>query len=354
MSSKLPSVHKTQIPSARKTELDVLRVLCCFMVICIHLVFQGWNTLSTRSLSWQGLNLCNSLVRGGIPTFVMLSGINFLKEEKPFRLLLRKYILRIAVLFALWTFFYAADQVGFAQLASVSGWKNILYQCFDEKYHLWYLTNTFGAYLALPLLWPVVHYKDGKYLRYVLWLYLTYSGITCILQLLPNHNLFMPTVRQVAPAVTTFPCLMLIGYYFYEYEPIRRSNAFWITAFFAIALITAALNGCLSYHRQQPENALLENFSFASILEGICLLHIFKNMRFTKYTHLWTWLSSCTLGIYLLHVFALEHLQKYLSFNIFFAPLPISLPILTVCIFLICFVAASLLKRIPFIGKWIV
>lgn len=345
---------RSQISVGRKTELDALRVLSCFMVICIHVVFQSWNDISPRTFGWQMLNVCNCLVRGCVPVFIMLSGISFLGEEKPIAVLLRKYVLRIAVLFLFWTVLYAIDTVGFKNICCVAGLKNLIFQCFDEKYHLWYLASTIGAYLVLPLLWPVA--KRPEHLKYLVIVFLVYASFTFGAQYLPHHKEFMPTVYQIAPAFSNFPALMLVGYYFYHYEPIRKGTGFWLTALILCVALTAALNGYTSYAQNEPDNAAIQNLSLPSILEGICLLHIFKNCskKFEKHSSVLLYLSSCSLGIYLLHIFALEHLQKYLSFDCAFAPLYLSLPILAVTIFLICLAVVSLLKRIPVVGKWIV
>lgn len=349
---------KTLTATGRRAEIDALRVLACFMVICIHVIFEAWYVPSVQSLAWQCLNLCNSLVRGCVPAFVMISGIHFLREEKPISVLFRKYILRLFVIYLLWMFLYAVDTVGLRELWSAEGVKNVIALCLKGKYHLWYLASTVGAYLLMPLLWCVAHWKDGKYLKYLCYLYLASSVLQIVAALMPMKTLFLNAHSLLAPGVTSFPMLMLMGYYVYEKSGFSWSNRKCLVLFFTTVLLTAAINGAVSWRAGEPQKDLLGNFSFSSVVEGLCLLILFKNVGsarlFTKHSGLWFRLSSCTLGIYLIHVFVLEHLASWFSFDTSFAALPVSLPVLAVSVFLISLTVVALLRRIPVIGKWIV
>ena len=349
---------RTLTATGRRAEIDALRVLACFMVICIHVIFEAWHVPSVKSFAWQCLNLCNSFVRGCVPVFAMISGIHFLREEKPISVLFRKYILRMFLIYLLWVVLYAVDEVGLRALRSAEGLEKLFRLCAEGKYHLWYLACTVGAYLLVPLLWCVARWKDGKYLKYLCYLFLLASALQIVAYLLPKRELFLTAYSLLAPGVTAFPMLMLLGYYVYEKGGFPWSNGKCLVLFFVTVLLTAAANGALSWHKGEPLSDLLGNFSFSSVFEGLCLLILFRNIGtaslFTGHSRLWLRLSSCTLGIYLIHVFVLEHLASWFSIDVSFAPLPVSLPALAVGVFLISLAVVALLRRIPFVGKWIV
>lgn len=348
----------TKLSTSRKVELDALRALSCLMVILIHVTYQGWHTISSRSVSWQLLSLLNGACRGAVPAFVMISGIFFLKKEMPLKTLYTKYILRMFVVYAIWELAYAVDTVNLSALTTLDGWKDVVIEASNSKYHLWYLPNAIGSYIALPMIWPLVRYKDGKYLKYVMIVYLSYLALTDVLQCLPKNEIFSPPVRRFAPSFTSFQCLMLIGYYLYEVQTTSRSNKFWIPMLVAMILLSAIVRGCFAYRDGEQSSLWLGTFTFPNVSIGICLLQIFKNLRssavMTKLSGLWTEISACSLGIYLLHVFVMEHLTDWLQMDIHFAPIYLSVPILTILIFLICWGVVALLRRIPKVGKWIV
>lgn len=76
----------------------------------IHVAADNWNAADVRSFEWQVFNFYDSLVRFGVPVFVMISGALFLKPDKdiPVKKLYSKYIFRIVIAFVFWSFIYAA------------------------------------------------------------------------------------------------------------------------------------------------------------------------------------------------------------------------------------------------------
>lgn len=348
----------TSLGTARKTELDALRVLACLMVIAIHVCFSGWHKASPASTTWQFTNFCNSLTRGSVCVFVLISGANLLREEKPLPLLYKKYILRLFLSYAVWALFYAADEVGLHGLTSLSGIKSLIYNCFDAKYHLWFLASMVGAYMALPLLWCVVRWEDGKYVKYLCLAFLGLSGLLSLVSVLPLPHVILNALQQFFLPIGYFPGTMLVGY-FLSGDFLKRVRIWQLWAvFFAAVLLTTACNGFLSYRAGEAKDILLGNFSITSLTEACCLFCLFRkaaaNPIFTKYPLFWKRLSVCTLGIFLLHVFVLEHFELWLGVTIFSLPVPLSIPLLTVGIFIVCLAATALLRRIPFVGKWLV
>ena len=62
---------------------------------------------------------------------------------------------------------------------------------------------------------------------------------------------------------------------------------------------------------------------------------------------MFTKIANLSFGIYLIHILVLETLDKKLLFNTMSLPAMISVPVLTVVVFVISFAIAALLKRIP-------
>ncbi len=348
----------TALGTARKTELDALRVLACLMVISIHVCSSAWYNVSPASITWQFTNFCNSLTQGAVCIFVLISGANLLREEKPLPLLYKKYILRLFLCYAAWALLYAVDEVGLHGLTSLSGIKSMIYNCFDAKYHLWFLGNMVGAYMALPLLWCVVRWEDGKYVKYFCLAFLGLSGLLSLASLPQLPNIILKALQRFMLPIGSFPGMMLVGY-FLSGDVLKRVRIWQLWAvFFAAVLLMTACNGFLSYRAGEAKDILPGGFSIPSMTEACCLFCLFRkaaaNPIFTKHPLFWKRLSVCTLGIFLLHVFVLEHLKLWFGVTIFSLPVPLSIPLLTVGIFIVCLAATALLRRIPFVGKWLV
>ena len=96
--------------NSRKYYLDYLRVSATFAVMSLHIAADNWLNAGVRSFEWQVFNFYDSLVRFGVPVFVMISGALFLNPDKyiPVKKLYTKYIFRIAAAFVFWSFLYAA------------------------------------------------------------------------------------------------------------------------------------------------------------------------------------------------------------------------------------------------------
>jgi surface polysaccharide O-acyltransferase-like enzyme len=86
--------------------LDVLRAIACIMVVLIHL--SGEMSKNDTFSYWTG-NVVNSLARGGVPLFVMISGALMLNEQYEFtRAKWLSHLKKFALIFAVWSCAYAA------------------------------------------------------------------------------------------------------------------------------------------------------------------------------------------------------------------------------------------------------
>ena len=61
---------------------DFLRIFATLSVMVLHVTAQNWHGTSVSSFEWQTFNFFNSIVRWGVPIFVMISGALFLNERE--------------------------------------------------------------------------------------------------------------------------------------------------------------------------------------------------------------------------------------------------------------------------------
>lgn len=91
----------------RVVYFDYLRVFATFAVMILHISAQNWYTTDVNGFEWQVFNFYDSIVRWGVPIFVMISGSLFLDREIPLRKMYSKYIFRMAISFFVWSVIYA-------------------------------------------------------------------------------------------------------------------------------------------------------------------------------------------------------------------------------------------------------
>lgn len=358
MSSKQQSA--LNLPAGRQANLDALRVLSCFLVILIHVSGAKWGAVEMGTLQWQIFNIYSAVARCAVPLFVMMSGAAFLRRPQPVPLseLFRKYIAHLLVVYVFWAALYAVDEITLSALISRGGLKNLWQAILRPKYHLWFLPRLIGTYFLLPLFWPFVHYKDGKYVKYACLMALLLYFVPYTLAVIPQAEGVAPFLKQFEFPLNSFACYALLGYWLSTANLRSISNWLLLLAWTLSVAAAAAWNGWYALGTGNQDAPVYQVTTLPSCLEAMLMFLLFRNLSNAK---IWKRcagtlyiLSRCTLGVYMLHVFVLEHLDRWFGVSsLSFQPL-ISIPLLSLAIFLLCLGVSALLRRIPLLGKWIV
>lgn len=93
----------------RKQYCDYLRVFATFAVVVLHVSATNWYITDVNVMEWQAFNFYDSIVRWGVPIFVMISGSLFLGRDVSLKKIYSKYILRMVVAFVFWSLFLCTD-----------------------------------------------------------------------------------------------------------------------------------------------------------------------------------------------------------------------------------------------------
>lgn len=128
---------------------DYLRVCATFAVMILHISAPNWYTTDVNGFEWQVFNFFDSIVRWGVPVFVMISGALFLNREISLKTLYSKYVFRMVISFLVWsviyTFFGGGNLVDKMPTMLVQG-----------HYHMWFIPMIIGLYICIPLIKPIV------------------------------------------------------------------------------------------------------------------------------------------------------------------------------------------------------
>ncbi|MFH0984844.1 MAG: acyltransferase family protein [Candidatus Omnitrophota bacterium] len=289
--------------------VDVLRVFAMAAVVVVHVaadIITEWR--SVPASGWWAANFYDSLARGAVPVFVMISGALLLPRTESYRDFFRKRFQRIAIPFIAWTVFYLLWRKYFQEpsLGLPEAAKRIASG--EVHFHLWFLYLITGLYLVTPLLRVFTAHATRRDLLYFLGLcFLVGSLVPCWARL---DSLFFHTglrFRIPVEMAQGFLGYFLLGFALLkgsEPSSIRKAGLLWFAAF----LICFLGSGWVVFHANQFPALVYDNLAPNIVLYAASLFVIAKKTVSRLETR-WSAgvkqvlrsLSAASFGIYLIH-----------------------------------------------------
>lgn len=346
----------SEVKKSRVVYIDALRTLAAFAVVLLHgsASFVG-SGLPFNSEIWLTANFLDSLSRWSVPVFVMASGVFMLDPDRPVSIssIWRKNIPRLAIVYVAWSALYALLGVaangwsGFVQFAS-----SIVQGC----YHMWFLPMLIMLYILTPALRPIVRNKSLA--KYCTVLFLVFPVFVTYVTLLPPE-ISSPFQGLLNSASVSFGYVgyYLLGYMLSKFCSTKQQSI----VIYLVGVFGAVVTICGTYYLSESSqvlNIVLYGNSTANVLVmAIAMFVWLKNASsyFDRHDLLATVLTkfaSVGLGVYLVHVLVLELTCSAAADLI--ATYPALMLVWTLFVFLTSCGIAYVLKRIPFIPKWLV
>ena len=336
--------------NSRAEWADALRVIACLMVVGIHVCGVGWYSLPANGLDWNIANVLDSALRGAVPVFFMLSGAFLLeKDPVPKTLLLR--ILRLALLWLVFSLLYSVRDDGFWL------WRLPLYwlsEATNDHYHLWFLRTMVCLYLISPALRALIVYRDGKWVPWAIAVFFVFGVLRSSADLPLHPGVTLVRARKLfVPELAGYSGYFLLGWYLKNRVPALTrgkkalSALLYFLAWAAIALGTRwySIAGGVNDER------LYEYQHLPVFLEAVCLFLLARDARETPLRRVIARAAPLTLGVYLLHPLALDLLRKYVLGDAL--PKYVFIPAALCAAALSAGILTWLLRRIPFIRKFL-
>jgi len=351
---------------------DVLRALAPVLVVIIHVACRlGANTdfWGTRFRNMYGLHI---LCQVCIPIFVMISGALFLDPKRKFDMKkhLRKYVLRIAILFAVWSIIYAVLEYIFAMNGATPDERlgNFAARLFGEHYgHLWFLMMLALMYLLVPCLRKITESR-------ALTEYFLILGIVFCFALPTLCDSFdMMRMRSVGDNVVAsgalrgmsdmfsylsgklglkFVIYFVLGHYLHRYTPGKK----WRIVIYILGILGVVATFVQGIWRARligytGSGADMQNINIGILAYGAALF-IFIKQLFGRAQKLPRWISFMakhSFGVYLVH----SALVNFILYRIITAgSQPIWVLLLcSIPIYLTSLVVSWSLSKLPLIKK---
>lgn len=351
----------------RQYNLDYLRVFASIVIILLHVSAQNMDYVEPTGTEWNIYNICNGASRWGVPVFVMMSGALFLPREIPTKTLYKKYILRMAIAYIVWSAFYAVvDPI--VQFVFTEGYQlsfvEIVGNFISGAVHLWFLPMIIGLYMCIPLIKQLIK-KDNliKYfliLSFVFCFIRTQTEIVSTSLLSGNGALIFENINTVfknfhVDLVFGFTSFFILGFYLNKTE-INKKKRILIYILGAIGLIlTILLNLTASKNAGKSTVPFYNAYSVNVLLMSMAIFVWFKyNAKGTeKLNKIIIKLSKYSFGAFLVHIFILQVLYAFGIQTTSFHPV-LSVPAITIATTIASYLISLILNKIPLINKYIV
>lgn len=358
--------------------LDYLRFIACFMVMTIHACepfYLGGTEPNVTSIAsvWDMLwiTITECVCRVCVPLFVIASSYLLFPVNRQTGEFFRRRLARVAVPFLVWSALYVA----FSR-HGLGAWGRMLFNFPDEGGHLWFVPMLLGLYILMPLLSPWAERVGEKELRgwIVLWLATTlFPFLRQIWGALFGDPSFgaVPYLYGECPwngfgafhYVSGFIGYMLIGLWFRKFAP-RLDRGGTLKVAIPLWIAGVAIIGVPFFLRVR-QFPFAAPYSFAVVMEtsieycslGVALATVAAFMvlrRFEFGGWLYKWVvgpvAKASFGMYLMHMFILNEVFAALSPRL---PTPLTIVLTATATFSLSAVAALVLRRVPFVGRWL-
>lgn len=338
----------------REYNMDVLRILACFMVVVLHTSAQNWDTVSFTSFEWKAFNFYNAMVRSAVPIFFMISGKLFLSRETlSIKNLFLKNWLKLALVYLLWSVLYAVDRIGLAAMFNDFRFYEFASVVVSSKYHLWYLPELLSVYLMIPVLFALKNRKDETILSYVCLMIFLFIIVRTSILTFVQHELVTVLFRKVSFGWGSCCGYFILGYVLERnQERFQRIKTPMLIGLFTLLGVGTAVGAYLYSAAKGVASAELYNDIFLSnYFEAVVLFLLFLRLPAEKISQPMKKavqkLSKYTFFVYLIHPFVLEHLPIHtLSFHPW-----LSVPVIAAVVFTLSMCAAWVIDRIPGVRK---
>lgn len=343
----------------RKLHFDLLRMAAAFSVVLLHSASQYWYTQDVYSREWLVTNFYDAVSRFGVPVFVMISGAMFL--DKSYQLNIRRLygrnILRLVLLYIVWSCVYGiTDFVNFGWTLERQGalFREMLY----GRYHLWFLPMMVGIYMLLPILKTWTEHVRKREIEYFLLLFLVLQICSETLKVfkISDEVLYVLDLGKVEMACS-YVGYFVLGYYLAHVGIGPKLRKALYLAVVPSLLANVVLSVWLVRRHGVYSEMIFDSYGLFTFVVA-CALFVFAVDRGSKLSfgakgsRLIRELSSDTLGVYVMHLWLMEFLEPR-GIHSMTLPGIIGVPLFALFCYVVCTVAAGILRRIPVIGRYL-
>lgn len=340
--------------TARKTFLDLLRIIACFFVIVNHTNSYIFLETSPPSLTWFVSLTYFFISKIAVPIFFMISGYLLLNKIDDYKKHLQR-ILRIVIVLIGCGFIYAIYNMYYLNpnpsLKSVVK-RFLCVYITSPSNALWYLYTYLGMLFMLPFLQKMasVMTKRDYHVFFVI------SGL--FVSVLPILNHYFPLIGINSdfqlPLFGGYICLLFLGQYFSKFGIKKTKCGFCAACVLFVSMLL--FNVAATYFEYQKSSFAYLFFDncifFPVMLQSVCVFYLASFATVPeKLAKIISYIGSCTFGIYLISDLNTDLLRPIYEAASTYMHRFFAVILYELCIFIAGFLVISLLKKVPLIKK---
>jgi len=333
--------------------LDNSRIIAIFAVVILHVAADFLIVNSIGSYSWLMGNVFDSLVRWSVPVFVMMSGALLLDPTKKedLKTFYIKRLSRILIPLLFWSAFFLflsfikgeikGESIGILDLVKrlVSG---------KPYTHMWFLFMIVFLYLFTPFFRKVISESSRHEIIFLILITFLIATINALAQstIIGESKLFINWFLSFIP-------YFFLGYYI-RFNNIKFTKSTLVFILLISVTLTAYGFYFFAVNSISPVGVYFYNYlSITVIPMSFSVMYLLKSWtKPIKSKMITKKIASLTFGVYLIHPIFLEGIRytwpKYQTFN----P-SITIPLISIFIFILSLGSAQLISKIPYLRKTI-
>ena len=332
----------------RKNYFDYLRVLACCTVVMTHVFVTAKTDFPNHSLIEDNISqIVAWCLHFAVPIFFMITGALFLKkkDEINIKIYFKKYILKY--LLAIFTFgwgFAIIEEIFNKNFSAIMPLTALINTIEGNTWnHMWYLYTLVGIMAFIPIVKIIVE-KNAKWLKYILLLLFISSFIFPLISTYTGKNIGIEI-----PIKSEYLTYVILGYFLSE----KRDNISKLKLACVMVLCFIIL-GISVYLYQIRGISYFQSIgdynSLVIMLLSISIFLIFKSINF-KSNKLILDISCNSYGIYLIHMFWINFIYKFLEYNIYGNLIILKTLVVFISVLILSLISTKMIKKFPLINK---
>jgi surface polysaccharide O-acyltransferase-like enzyme len=342
--------------SLRNTAFDVLRVLSALSIIVMHLTSGDVFTRELGSASWTWSTVLNSISHFGVPVFVMISGALFMRPDKELDIkrLWKHNILRLFIVWIVWCIVYGTyNFIGYDHTV-----KMFLWSCVNSSNHLWFLPMIIGIYMITPILVRWIQNADVKEVKLFILLFFVFQILCETVNAFSFFEIVTIALEyRNIQLVCSYVGYFVLGYYLVHIgltKAVKRAVyilgiiSFFLEIFFTFLFSIKRGYGITSF----VDSYTVYTFFYSLAIFQLALDSFGKKELSGFSGKLLSNVSKDTLGLYVSHILVivlLNFVPKFVAgWHFIIADL-----FYILAVFIVGIAGSAVVRRIPFIGRYI-
>lgn len=338
--------------------IEILRVMATLAVIFLHIsmtIITNYSIEETGgTVNYVILDICQLISRWAVPCFIMITGTLLLEPNKKVDLVkIKKYVLRMLVVLITFGVFYSFLELFFeSRTINIKMiFESILNTLQGKTWaHMWYIYMLIGLYIITPIIKTIINNTKENTLFY--FIVILIIGTTIIPTINNLLNIDIENFMMVDVAILYY----ITGYYMTlkNNKLTQKPSILYMCSIISLLLILAIdIINIICNHENLSWIININNIFIYIFSIGIfCFVkQTFENKK--DVNKIVSIISKYSFLMYLIHPFFINVLYKVFSITPLNFPIILGIIIMFIIITLLTFILSVILKKVPFIKKYV-